>query len=187
MIISHHSMLQTGDDLLRQFWEVEKIADRTCHTTEESAVSDHFKTHHTCLQDGRFLVPLPMKTGVKPLGESCSRAVRRFLTFERSLHSKGIFPEFKSVIEEYFSMVHAELVPTADLEKPPNSVYYLPMHSVEKKSSTTTKVCAVFDVSAKTSTGVSLNDTLMVGPTVHSPLHGGCPATFQIPSCSSNH
>ena len=67
-------------------------------------------------------------------------------------------------------MGHAELVPTADLEKPPNSVYYLPMHSVEKKSSTTTKVRAVFDASAKTSTGVSLNDTLMVGPTVHSPL-----------------
>ena len=72
MIVSHHSMLQTGDDLLRQFWEVEKIADRACHTTEESAVLDHFKTHHTRLQDGRFLVPLPMKTGVKPLGESRS-------------------------------------------------------------------------------------------------------------------
>ena len=44
------------------------------------------------------------------------------------------------------------------------------MHAVYKESSTTTKVRAVFDTSAKTSTGVSLNDTLLVGPTVHPPL-----------------
>ena len=32
------------------------------------------------------------------------------------------------------------------------------------------RIRAVFDASAKTSTGVSLNDTLLVGPTVHSSL-----------------
>lgn len=41
------------------------------------------------------------------------------------------------------------------------------MHVVYKESSSTTKVCAVFDASAKSATNVSLNDTLMVGPTVH--------------------
>ena len=44
------------------------------------------------------------------------------------------------------------------------------MHVVVKQSSTTTKVRVVFDASVKTSTGVSLNDTLCVGPTVHSTL-----------------
>lgn len=52
----------------------------------------------------------------------------------------------------------------------PEHVFYLPMHAVTKDSSTTTKIRAVFDASAKTSTGVSLNDTLLVGPTVHSSL-----------------
>ena len=44
------------------------------------------------------------------------------------------------------------------------------MHVVYKGSSTITKVRAVFDTSAKSATGISFNDTLMVGPTVHAPL-----------------
>ncbi|CAD7093677.1 unnamed protein product [Hermetia illucens] len=42
--------------------------------------------------------------------------------------------------------------------------YYLPHHEVIKKSSTTTKVRAVFSASAKTTSGKSLNDLLMIGP-----------------------
>ena len=38
-------------------------------------------------------------------------------------------------------------------------IFYLPMHAVKKESSTTTKIRAV-----------SLNDTLLVGPTIHPPL-----------------
>ena len=50
-------------------------------------------------------------------GESCSQAVRCFLFFERSMHSKGIFPEVQKVIEEYFDQQHAEEVPPEYLEK----------------------------------------------------------------------
>lgn len=67
-------------------------------------------------------------------------------------------------------MQHAELVPVADLQKPVKDVFYLPMHAIHKEQSTTTKLRVVFDASAKSTTGVSLNDTLMVGSTVHPPL-----------------
>ena len=56
------------------------------------------------------------------------------------------------------------------MDKPPAEVFYLLMHAVYKESSTTTKVRAVFDASAKSSTGVSLNDILLIGPTIHPPL-----------------
>lgn len=40
---------------------------------------------------------------------------------------------------------------------------YLPHHGVIRESSTTTRLRIVFDASAKTTSSVSLNDTLMVG------------------------
>ena len=95
--------------------------------------------------------------------------MRRFLSLERSLHSKGDFEPFSEVMEEYFQMEHVEPVPTADLKKPQEKVFYLPMHAVRKESSSTTKIRVVFDASAKSSSGVSLND-LLVGPTIHSSL-----------------
>ena len=73
------------------------------------------------------------------------------------------------MMEEYLKLGHVEAVPREDIEKDPSKVFYLSMHIVYKASSTT-KVRVVFDASAKSCLGVSLNDTLLVGPTVHSPL-----------------
>ena len=44
------------------------------------------------------------------------------------------------------------------------------MHAVRKETSSTTKSRVVFVASEKTTTGTSLNDHLLIGPTVHSPL-----------------
>ncbi|XP_039447736.2 uncharacterized protein LOC120426987 [Culex pipiens pallens] len=48
--------------------------------------------------------------------------------------------------------------------------YYLPHHCVLRPDSTTTKLRVVFDASCRTSTGVALNDALMVGPVVQDDL-----------------
>ena len=65
---------------------------------------------------------------------------------------------------------HAEQIPFTDLQKPQIQTFYLPMHAVKKESSSTTKIRAVFDACMKSSSGTSLNDMLLVGPTVHPPL-----------------
>ena len=44
------------------------------------------------------------------------------------------------------------------------------MHIVQRDFSATTKIRVVSEASGKSSTEVSLNDTLLVGPTVHSLL-----------------
>ena len=171
IITSHHVFVTSGDDLLRRFWEIEEnVKHEVLLSPEERSVMQHFEKTHRRAHDGRFIVSLPKKPHAPPLGESRSHAVRRFLSLERTLRAKDEFETFDSVMQEYLDMKHAELVPTADLEKPTHSVFYLPMHAVKKESSTTTKVRAVFDASAKSSSNASLNDTLLVGPTIHSSL-----------------
>ena len=137
---------------------------------EERAVVQHSNANHRRNSEGRFVVPLPKKPDAGAIGESRSQAVRRFKALERSLNHKGHFSEFDAIMQEYLHLGHAEKVPIEDMEKNPSEVFYLPMHAVYKASSSTTKIRAVLDASAKSSSGVSLNDTLLVGPTVHSPL-----------------
>ncbi|XP_017491315.1 PREDICTED: uncharacterized protein LOC108379473 [Rhagoletis zephyria] len=48
--------------------------------------------------------------------------------------------------------------------------YFIPHHHVLKPSSSTTKLRVVFDASSKTSSGVSLNELLLVGPAIQTDL-----------------
>ena len=73
------------------------------------------------------------------------------------------FEQFSEVINEYFILGHAELVTPEELNVPSSEVFYLPMHAVHKQSSSTTKICAVFDASTKSASGVSLNDIAIDG------------------------
>ncbi|XP_055633212.1 uncharacterized protein LOC129773601 [Toxorhynchites rutilus septentrionalis] len=52
----------------------------------------------------------------------------------------------------------------------PTKIFYLSYHCVLKPTSSTTKLRVVFDGSAESSTGVSVNQTQMVGPTVQNDL-----------------
>ena len=170
-VTSHHTAVVSGDDLIRKFWETEENSKhQSTLSAEERSVVQHFQETHSRSDTGRFVVPLPKNPQSQPLGESRSQAVRRFLTLERSLYAKGQFQEFSGVVEEYFELNHAEPVPPEDLEKPFKDTFYLPMHAVRKEHSTTTKLRVVFDASAKSTSGVSLNDTLLVGPTIHPSL-----------------
>ena len=115
-------------------------------------------------------MPLPIKPNAAPLGECRGRAIRRFRNLEKSLYAKEQFKEFADCINKDFELGHAEPVPPSEVPKPHEETYYVPMYAVHKESSTTTKLRVVFDASAKTASGASLNDQFIVGPTVHSPL-----------------
>ena len=68
---SHHVFAPAGDDLLRQFWEVEeKPVAHSTPTLEKRTVLNHFDAHHSCDSEGRLMVPLPMKPTSMERGES---------------------------------------------------------------------------------------------------------------------
>ena len=161
-VTTFHSTITSGDDILRQFWEIEEApTDCLALSTEEQMVVRHFESNYSRSEEGRYVVLLPRNPSVKRIGESRSQAIRRFLSLERSLTAKGCFKDLNVVMQEYLNLGHAEPLSSTDLER---ATFYLPMHAVYKATSTTTRVRAA---SAKSSTGVSLNDTLLVGPTVH--------------------
>lgn len=65
---------------------------------------------------------------------------------------------------EYLELGHLEHVDNIGVNKHP--MYYLPHHPVFKESSTSTKMRVIFDGSAASSSGISLNDVLLKGPKV---------------------
>ena len=113
--------------------------DTNCWSREEQTVMKHFETHHSHSSSGQFVVPL-RKVNAPVIGESRSQAVRRFLHLEKSLSVKRLSKQFNDVINEYFDEGRAEPIPVTDLKKTPSEGFYLPMHIVQKESSTTTKV-----------------------------------------------
>ena len=105
---------------------------------------DHFKDTVRREPDGRYQVRLPRKVPTLELGQSGGAAQRRFLQNERSLAKKDQQPAFQAAVRDYEEQGHSEIVPVADLEKPPNETFYLPMLGVVKESSTSTKLRVVY-------------------------------------------
>ncbi|XP_075256670.1 uncharacterized protein LOC142349140 [Convolutriloba macropyga] len=66
-------------------------------------------------------------------------------------------------------MKHLEEFSPEEVQRPESESYYI-LHHVRKEDSVRTKLRVVFNASAKTTSGLSLNDCLMVGTTVQPDL-----------------
>ncbi|GFR15752.1 pro-Pol polyprotein [Trichonephila clavata] len=71
-------------------------------------------------------------------------------------------------MDDYLKLGHMELIPENEIDVPACSSFYLPHHPVPNKNGDKFRV--VFDGSAKSSSGISLNDKLMVGPQLQTDL-----------------
>ncbi|GFX48586.1 uncharacterized protein TNCV_584831 [Trichonephila clavipes] len=138
-------------------------------TSLEEACEDHFVKTHSRDENGRYTVKLPFHTPPTWLGNSKQNAIRRLISVERHLISNpDKYKLYRNFIKEYLDLKHMELVPDSEY----NSIkgLYLPHHGAVRDTSCTTKLRVVFDASSKTSSGLSLNDLLMVGPRVQPEL-----------------
>ncbi|XP_055639848.1 uncharacterized protein LOC129777550 [Toxorhynchites rutilus septentrionalis] len=153
------------ESLIARFWECEEIGSTNHYSPEEVQCEEHFKRTVKREMDGRYTVALPKDDGVlSRLGKSEEIALRRLQGTERRLsRDSNLRDQYLAFMQEYLRLGHMLKV-----EKVSGEVQrcYLPHQPVVKEASTTTKLRVVFDASCKTSTGVSLNDGLLVGPVI---------------------
>ncbi|UYV64523.1 hypothetical protein LAZ67_3001090 [Cordylochernes scorpioides] len=122
-----------------QFWELESIPLEEIPTKEEKDCESHYLKNVVRDESGRYIVRLPFKESAEKLGQSKSIAISRFLNLEKRL---------------------GHMQASCSLQTEPK--YYIPYHCILKAQPN--KLRVVFDASTKTTTQISLNDLLHVGP-----------------------
>ncbi|XP_058827769.1 uncharacterized protein LOC131687690 [Topomyia yanbarensis] len=166
---AHHisrNMAVGLEEILSRFWSCEEVGSPNNYSPEEQRCEEQYIRTVNRRTDCHYTVSLPKdKTVLARLGESrdianrWSQALERRLSREPDLHL-----QYNNFMKEYLELGHMRKV-DASLAVTGKRCY-LPHHPVIKQESTTTKVRVVFDVSCKTATGTSLNDTLLVGQLV---------------------
>ncbi|XP_017463258.1 PREDICTED: uncharacterized protein LOC108356669, partial [Rhagoletis zephyria] len=157
------------NDIVRSFWEIDNSFEPIRRATKEKIDCEaYFNANYSRMATGEYSVRLPVKPSVHLLGDSYQQLLRRFLTLERRLQLND---DLKSLYVS-FMKEDCELQQMSPISKPPPSVptYFMPNHCVLKNESTTTKLRVVFDGSALTTTGYSLNEVLVMGPTIQEKL-----------------
>ena len=154
------------EDQVSRFWVIEDVSGISNESSTDIFCENHYRATTTRNPDGRYVVRLPFRESEPQFGESRSQAMRRFRSLERKFTAKPeLKVEYSRVMQEYIDLNHMTLVSDERI-----SGYYLPHHEVIKLTSATTKTRVVFDASAKSSEGISLNDMLFVGPTIQDKL-----------------
>lgn len=161
-----------NDDLatqLKSFWELEEVATIKHLTLDEQRAEEILLNSVKRDCDGHFSVDLPFKideTSTECLGQSKFMAEKRLRSTQRRFSRlPEIKEQYDQNIAEYLTLGHMQ-----ELQNDEKPRCFLPHHPVIKASSSTTKTRTVFDASAKTGNGFSLNDRLFVGPTIQPEL-----------------
>ncbi|XP_076658716.1 uncharacterized protein LOC143362429 [Halictus rubicundus] len=161
--ITNHAL----SEQLTKFWDLEECEPRRHLSAEDKQCEQYFATTTTRDEQGRYIVRLPFNNKTEMLGETYNRALKRFQALERRLQiDSNLKQQYKEFIDEYRKLGHM----SAAKQTTNCDGFYLPHHAVIKTTSNTTKLRVVFDGSAKPTSGLSLNDTLLVGPTIQDDL-----------------
>ncbi|GFX85921.1 uncharacterized protein LOC103569155 [Trichonephila clavipes] len=168
-ISSNHASYNAVEFQLDKFWQLEELGETKPFTNEEIACENHSKRTHTRDSAGRFVVNFPFQDSSDEHGSSRDTAVHRLQQIERRIsENKSLSNQYHKFMNDYLKLGHMELIPENEIDVPASSNFYLPHHPVPNKNGD--KFCVVFDRSAKSSSGISLNDKLMVGPQLQTDL-----------------
>ncbi|XP_066598844.1 uncharacterized protein [Prorops nasuta] len=154
------------ESILSKFWEIEEIQPQVKNSSEDTLCEMHFQNNFSRDYSGRYSVRLPFKEANPSFSNSRDMALKRFLILERKFKTNPkLEKDYTEVMNEYINLQHMTLVNNSNIDG-----YYIPHHAVFKPTSTTTKTRVVFDASASSAGELSLNDSLLVGPTIQPKL-----------------
>jgi hypothetical protein len=155
---------------LTRFWTLEEPSSPSPSSIENTDPAEQvFLSSVTRTTSGRFCIELPFKTPKPIIGDSKGQALHRFRHLEWRLSKNDeIRTKYKEFMQDYLDSNHMEIVPVQQRYTPFH--YYIPHHYILRPDSQTTKLRVVFDASAKSSTGISLNDCLHTGPKMQADL-----------------
>lgn len=146
------------ETILQRFWETEEVENKGVQDPEDLVCEEHFQTTHCRDETGRYMVALPFKGNPDLLDHNRQTALRQYNNLEGRLNrNPSLKKEYNDFFSDYSTQQHM-LVSSSP------SQYVIPHHAVVKETSSTTKVRAVFNASASSSRGQSLNSLLMKGP-----------------------
>lgn len=163
-------MTSETDKMLQRIWEIEEPEVQDIPTTEDAQCEDWFVKTISLDTTGRFCVRLPFRSVIvsqghstavqlPELGRSRSMAMNRLYNLERRLIKEPeLYEAYRIFMNEYLALGHMKLVPQN------SGQYFIPHHAVVKRGESGLKIRVVFDASAKSSSGYSLNDCLATGP-----------------------
>ncbi|XP_066585914.1 uncharacterized protein [Prorops nasuta] len=154
------------ENILQRFWEIEEVSVPKQFTRDEIDCEEHFTNTVTRNKDGRYVVRLPFRQADVNFIGSREIAFKRLRLLERRLaNNKPLEEAYRKIFDEYLELKHMSIVSNNC-----DTGYYMPHHPVFKETSNTTKIRIVFDASAMDNNGYSLNDSLLVGPTIQDRL-----------------
>lgn len=176
-ITCHLAVNSSLEEQMNRFWELDTFKELTRTdplSPEERLCEQHYvNTIKRDTLDGRFVVQLPFKPDPPILGESKTQAIKQFYSLERKLNKNpDLKTSYVQFMREYQSLGHMTNIThtESNVNNQVENCFYLPHHAVIKETSATTKLRVVFNASAVSSSGYSLNDTLLVGPTIQEEL-----------------
>ncbi|GBN75838.1 hypothetical protein AVEN_78893-1, partial [Araneus ventricosus] len=155
---------------LKEFWEIENIERESeiSVTKEVEICEEHFLKNYSRTETGKFMVKMPFKEDPSCLGESRKKAEKCLNSLWNRLRRELKLCElYKIFMQEYLHMGHIEEV--IEYEEPYVN-YYIPHHCVFRPESNTTPLRVVYNASALTSSGKSLNCIQFNGGTIQDDL-----------------
>lgn len=156
------------DQMLIKYWNADAIPTTRQWTASEQRAEDIFVATHRRETNGRYTVDIPFACDKKPLGDSARTAKACFLGVERRLHREpSLFVQYKAVFDNYRSLHHMVLAPARPIDA--SLTYYIPHHAINVAGGKG-KFRVVFNASAPSSTGISLNDQQLAGPRLQDDL-----------------